>query len=89
MVTHTQRQVLSAINDYCQIHGHMDLDHNTTPLPDLLADLQLPDDQVYEAVGDLHELELIFGADSAEHAYPVRVMGLTAKGRQQLPQHNG
>jgi RIO-like serine/threonine protein kinase len=84
MVTHAQSRVLFAINDYCEIHGHMDLDHTTKPLPNLRADLQMPDDQVYQAVGDLFELDLIEGADSSEHTYPVRVIGLTAKGRQEL-----
>ena len=77
-------RVLSAINDYCEIHGPMDLDHNTHPLPDLLADLEMPDAQVYQAVATLYELELITGAVVAEFSYPVRVMALTAKGRQEL-----
>jgi hypothetical protein len=44
----------------------------------------MPDDQFYRAVGDLYELELIAAADVAEFAYPVRVLGLTTKGRQEL-----
>lgn len=84
MVTFAQGRVLSAINDYCEIHGPLDLDHNTRPLPDLLADLQMPDDQVCQAVGDMYELELITRVGAAEFAYPVSVMGLTAKGRQEL-----
>jgi hypothetical protein len=84
MVTHAQARVLSAISDYSEIHGPMDLDHTTSPLPDLLAELQMPDEQVYQAVGDLYDLELITGVVVAEFAYPVRVLGLTAKGRQEL-----
>jgi hypothetical protein len=63
-----------------------DLDHSGS-LPDVLAALQMPEDQVYQAVGDLFELELITG-DVAEFAYPVRVMGLTATGRHELARRN-
>ena len=55
------------------------------PLPDLLSDLELPDDEVYQAVADLMELGLIFGTPVAELPYPVLVTGLTARGRQELP----
>jgi hypothetical protein len=41
----TQVQVLSAINDHGQIQLQMKLD----PLPDLLADLELPNGEVNRA----------------------------------------
>lgn len=84
MLTDTPVQVLAAINDYCELLGSMELDHEQRPLPDLLADLRLPDDEVYIAVSDLYELGLIRGVSVAERPYPVRVDGLTAKGRQRL-----
>lgn len=85
MLTDAQTAVLEAINDHCEIHGQMKLDHLTTPLPDLLADLQRPDAEVYRAVADLYELGLIKGVEMAERDYPIIVLGLTAKGRQELP----
>lgn len=85
MLTDTQVRVLSAINDFCEIHGRMDLSTGDEPLPDLLADLELPDAEVYQAIADLHELGLISGVPVAEVAYPVVVLGLTARGRQELP----
>lgn len=84
MLTNTQVQVLSAINDYCEIHERLDLD-SSRPIPDLLADLELPDLELYLAVADLHELGLISGLTIAERPYPIAVMGLTALGRQELP----
>ena len=81
MLTDTQVQVLSAINDQCEIQRPMKLD----PLPDLLADLELPNGEVYQAVADLHELGLIVGVTVEEFDYPVLVSGLTARGRQELP----
>jgi hypothetical protein len=81
MLTDTQVQVLSAINDHCEIQRPMKLD----PLPDLLADLELPNGEVYQAVADLHELGLIVGVTGEEFDYPVLVSGLTARGRQELP----
>lgn len=85
VLTDTQVQVLAAINDHCESLGVMELDHDQRPLPDLLLDLRLPEDEVYGAVSDLYELGRIRGVSVAERPYPVRVDGLTAKGRQELP----
>jgi len=40
---------------------------------------------VLQATADLHELTLIVGVSTAEFAHPVVVLGLTARGRQELP----
>jgi RIO-like serine/threonine protein kinase len=83
MLTDTQVQVLSAVNDHCEIHGRMNV--GGVPMPDLLADLGMPDAEVYTALSDLHELGLIKGVMAAESDYPIIVMGLSARGRQELP----
>ncbi len=85
MLTDAQVETLIAINDYCETYGELRLDHDAEPLPDLLHDLQRPDQEVYQAVADLYELGLITGVPVAERGYPVVVMGLTAQGRQELP----
>jgi DNA-binding IclR family transcriptional regulator len=55
-------------------------------MPDLLADLGLPEAEVYAAVADLHELGLIAGTGKAwDRRYAVRIDGLTARGWQELP----
>jgi hypothetical protein len=84
VLTDTQVQVLTAINDHVESVGQMPLSESQ-PLPDLLADLGLTDDEVYMAVADLHELGLIEGSTAAEAAYPVLVTRSTARGRQELP----
>lgn len=84
MLTDTQVQVLAAVNDHCESIGTLFLDQNK-PLPDLLQDLKLAGTEVYTAMGDLQELGLIRGTEVAELNYPVRVDGLTARGRQELP----
>lgn len=84
MLTDTQVQVLGAVNDHCEVHGQLVLDL-AQPMPDLLADLGLPTDELLTAVADLHELGLIVGMTTAEFAYPTHISGLTAKGRQELP----
>lgn len=84
MLTDAQTDVLVALNDLCEIHGRVDLDTNE-PLPDALADLDRPDTEVLLAVADLHELDLITGVSTAECAHPIVVLGLTARGRQELP----
>lgn len=84
MLTDTQVQVLAAINDHCEIYNKVLLGPGD-PLPNLLADLDIPDDEVYTAVADLHELGLINGVKSFGPAHPIRVDGLTARGRQELP----
>lgn len=65
MLTDAQVQVLAAVNDHCEVHGRLYLD-TSKALPDLLADLGLPDAEVYQSVGDLHELGLINGVPVAE-----------------------
>lgn len=85
MLSDTQVQVLGAVNDHCEIHGELRLDHQTKPLPELLADLGMPDGEVYQAVADLQELGLLRGTTVAEIDYPVIVSGLTARGRAELP----
>lgn len=85
MLTVTQRQVLRAINDHCEIHGTLLLDRTSRPLPDLLANLGLPGAEVYTAVADLYELGLINGVMAGGAPYPVRIDGLTTMGRQELP----
>jgi hypothetical protein len=86
VLTSAQVDVLIAINDYCEANQEdMLLDHSSLDLPDLLKDLQRPDAEVYQAVADLHELGLINGFEVAERHYPVRIQGLTATGRQELP----
>jgi len=47
--------VLTAVNDHLDIHGRMSLSP-TEPIPELLADLPFPDQEILQAVGDLHEL---------------------------------
>lgn len=84
MLTETQVDVLTAVNDHLEVHGRMTLSP-TEPLPGLLVDLELPDAEIYQAVGDLHELGLIEGATAAEIRYPVLVTRVTARGRQELP----
>jgi hypothetical protein len=84
MLTDTQVQVLSSINDYCDSNGRLELDP-AQPLPDLLAELQIPDAELYQAVGHLHELGLIEGVVVAEFYYPVVVLGLTLAGHGELP----
>lgn len=85
MLTDTQVQVLSAVNDYCESLGTMELDHEKGPMPDLLADLELPDAELYTALSDLHELGLIKAERAWQRDYPVLIFGLTAQGRQELP----
>lgn len=84
MLTDAQVAVLEAVNDYCEINGQWQ-PNREAPLPDLLADLERPDDEIYTALADLYELGLIEGADVAEFRYPILVTGLTANGRQELP----
>jgi len=84
-LTETQERVLVAVNDYCESLGNMTLNHETEPLPDLLADLKLAEAEVYTALGDLHELGLIRGKKAWGRQYPVHIRGLTATGRQELP----
>ena len=85
LLTDTQVQVLAAINDHCEALGELGLDHVAEPLPALLAGLELIDQEVYTAVKDLFALGLIEGVEIAERDYPVKVLGLTALGRQELP----
>ena len=85
MLTEGQLDTLIAINDHCDIHGELRLDHEASGLPDLLADLGRPDDEVYQAVADLHDLGLIDGTLVDQRSYPVLVTGLTARGHQELP----
>jgi len=84
MLTDAQTDVLVALNDLSEIHGRVDLDPNE-PLPSVLADLGRPDAEVLQATADLHELTLIVGVSTAECAHPIVVLGLTARGRQELP----
>lgn len=84
MLTETQVDALTAINDHLEVHGRMDLSPSQ-PLPGLLNDLGLPDEEIYQAVGDLHELGLIEGSTAAEINFPVLVTRVTARGRQELP----
>jgi hypothetical protein len=84
LLTETQERVLVAINDHLEIHQELQLGPDT-PLPDLLRDLELPDAEVYQAIGDLYELQFIEGVDVAEFAYPTLVTRVTARGRQELP----
>ncbi len=85
MLTDTQVQVLTAVNDHCEIHSRLDIDPENEPLPATLTDLQMPTDEVLQALADLQELRLINGIEVAERPHPVVVMGLTARGRQELP----
>jgi len=84
MLTDAQTDVLVALNDLCEIHGRVDLDPNE-PLPSVLADLGRPDAEVLQATADLDELTLIVGVPIEECAHPIAVLGLTARGRQELP----
>jgi hypothetical protein len=83
MLTFAQEDVLRAIKSHCRVHGRLDLDHNR-PLYGLLAALARPDDEVYKTVTDLYDLGLIMGVLDADAPYPVVVMGLSARGRQEL-----
>jgi hypothetical protein len=76
-------QVLTAVNDQCDVHGAFDVD--VAALPDLLRDLGLPDAELLTALADLHELGLIEGIAVAECRHPIRVTRVTARGRQELP----
>lgn len=85
MLTDTQVQVLAATNDHCEVHRRMNVGSGQAPLPDLLADLLLPDQEIYQALADLHELGLIKGTTAWGAKHPIIVLGLTAHGRQELP----
>jgi DNA-binding MarR family transcriptional regulator len=85
VLTDAQVQVLAALNDYLEIHGKLGLDHATKELQDILKDLEIPDDEVYQAIGDLKEQGLIEGQGSYGVRYPTIVLRVTARGRQELP----
>jgi len=84
VLTDAQTDVLIALNDLCEIHDRVDLDPNE-PLPGVLADLDRPTAEVLQAAADLYELGLIKGIPVNEVEHPVVVLGLTARGRQELP----
>ncbi len=50
MLTEAQLDTLIALNDYCELHGRLLLGDTDGALPDILADLERPDDEVYQAV---------------------------------------
>lgn len=83
MLTDTQVQVLSTVNDHCEING--DWAVKPGEMPPLLAELGLPTDELLTALRDLHSLGLIEGEEVAEADYPALVCGLTTKGRRELP----
>lgn len=86
MLTELQRDVLVALNDLCELRDEdVLLDHESMPLPDRLRDLNRVDAEVYQTVGDLHELGLIEGITVDQRPYPVRILRVTARGRQYLP----
>lgn len=64
--------MLAAINDHCESLGSMELDQR--PLPDLLLDLRVPDDEVYVAVSDLYELGRVRGISVADGPTPSALM---------------
>jgi hypothetical protein len=84
MLTDPQTDVLIAINDLWEIHGRINLDP-AEALPSALVDLERPRGEVLQAVADLHELGLIRAVEVAELDYPPVVLGVTARGRQELP----
>ena len=84
MLADTQTDVLIAINDLCEIHGRVNLGPDQA-LPSALEDLERPCGEVLQALADLHELGLIRAVEVAELDYPPVVLGLTARGRQELP----
>jgi hypothetical protein len=86
VLTDVQSETLVALNDLCEVEaGPILLDHESQPLPERLRDLNRPDLEVYQAISDLYELGLITGTPVHQRDYPVRIQGLTARGRQELP----
>jgi len=81
MLTDTQVQVLAATNDHCEVHGRMNVGTGEAPLPDLLADLEMPEQEVRQALADLHELGLIKGTPAFAARHPIIVTGLRATGQ--------
>ncbi len=84
MLTAAQIDVLEALNDLCEIHDGVGLSPDE-PLPGPLEDLGLPRPEAMQAVSDLQELDLIEGVNVDEVDHPIRVLRVTARGRQELP----
>lgn len=79
-----RRTVLAALNDHLESLGPVDL-QSATPMPALLADTGLTDQEIYDAVRDLDELKLVEATPVPEIKHPIAVNALTARGRQELP----
>jgi hypothetical protein len=76
---------LAATNDHCEVHGRMNVGTGEAPLPDLLADLEMPEQEVWQALADLHELGLIKGTTSYNAKHPNLVLASLPPGGRNCP----
>jgi hypothetical protein len=53
-------------------------------MPDLLADLGVPEQEVWQVLGELQELGMIELVTAAGGKHPIVVLGVTRRGRRAL-----
>lgn len=75
----------STVNDYSDIHNRLDVYPENDSLPDALLDTGLTTTEITQALADLDSLGLVTGISVAERKYPIVILGLTPRGRQELP----